>query len=118
LEDINSILNTGEIADLYEKEDYERMGDSLLKFMRTHKIPESSDNIYATYIKQLRLHLHIILCMSPVGDSLRNRARNFPSLVNCCTLDWFDNWPEDALVTVSEQFFEANQLVSHDLKLR
>jgi dynein heavy chain, axonemal len=42
--------------------------------------------------------------MSPVGDLLRIRCRKFPSLVNCCTLDWFDNWPEEALLNVSKKF--------------
>ena len=27
--------------------------------------------------------------MSPVGDAFRSRCRMFPSLVNCCTIDWF-----------------------------
>jgi len=44
--------------------------------------------------------------MSPVGDQLRIRCRKFPSLVNCCTLDWFDNWPEDALHSVSRKFIQ------------
>ena len=56
--------------------------------------------------------------MSPVGDLLRVRCRNFPSLVNCCTLDWFDNWPEQALKTVSEQFFSSNQMLSDEETLR
>jgi len=45
--------------------------------------------------------------MSPVGDSLRIRCRKFPSLVNCCTLDWFDNWPEEALLSVAERFLSS-----------
>eukprot|EP00960_Hanusia_phi_P045838 757455-Hanusia_phi.AAC.1 len=28
----------------------------------------------------------------------------FPSLVNCCTIDWFMIWPEDALISVAKQF--------------
>ena len=28
------------------------------------------------------------------------RLRMFPSLVNCCTLDWFTEWPEEALLGV------------------
>jgi len=39
--------------------------------------------------------------MSPVGDQLRVRCRKFPSLVDCCTLDWFAAWPEEALISVS-----------------
>jgi dynein heavy chain len=26
----------------------------------------------------------------------------FPSLVNCCTLDWFSEWPEEALIGVGK----------------
>ena len=33
LEDINNILNTGEITNLYEKEHYDKMLDSLSKVM-------------------------------------------------------------------------------------
>ena len=96
------MLNTGEIVDLYDKEDFDNMEVSLSKVMKEKKIPISRDNVYKTFIKEIRLNFHIILSMSPVGDSLRIRSRNFPSLVNCCTLDWFDNWPEEALKTVSE----------------
>ena len=56
--------------------------------------------------------------MSPVGDLLRIRCRNFPSLVNCCTIDWFNNWPEQALQTVSEQYFQANDMIKDNLQIR
>lgn len=56
--------------------------------------------------------------MSPVGEQLRIRCRNFPSLVNCCTLDWFDNWPQEALKTVSVQFFKSNLMINDNEALR
>ena len=55
--------------------------------------------------------------MSPVGDQLRLRCRNFPSLVNCCTLDWFDNWPQEALQAVSRLFIAENELVKDEDKI-
>ena len=50
--------------------------------------------------------------MSPVGDSLRVRCRKFPSLVNCCTIDWFSRWPEEALLYVSSEFLKQLSLPS------
>ena len=37
---------------------------------------------------RVKKNVHVTLAFSPVGDSFRNRLRSFPSLVNCCTIDW------------------------------
>ena len=34
----------------------------------------------------------------------RVRARQFPALINCTSIDWFQKWPEEALVAVGERF--------------
>jgi len=39
--------------------------------------------------------------MSPIGDAFRRRCRLFPSLVNNSTIDWFDDWPKEALLSVA-----------------
>ncbi len=31
----------------------------------------------------------------------------FPSLINCCTIDWFDAWPEEALQNVAWQLLDT-----------
>uniref|UniRef100_A0A5K3FFM7 Dynein axonemal heavy chain 3 n=2 Tax=Mesocestoides corti TaxID=53468 RepID=A0A5K3FFM7_MESCO len=56
------------------------------------------------------MNLHIVLVMSPIGDSFRNRLRMFPSLINCCTIDWFQAWPKDALEMVAITSFEDIEL--------
>ena len=43
--------------------------------------------------------------MSPIGDAFRSRLRMFSSIVNCCTIDWFQAWPDDALQAVARQSF-------------
>ena len=45
--------------------------------------------MYNFFVERIRQNLHVILTMSPIGDAFRNRLRKFPSLINCCTIDWF-----------------------------
>lgn len=56
---------------------------------------------YENFISKVVANLHIALTLSPIGDSFRSRIRNFPSLVNCCAIDWVDKWPEEALKNVA-----------------
>lgn len=39
----------------------------------------------------------------------------FPSLVNCCTIDWFTEWPEEALRSVAD-FFLSNVELERSIK--
>ena len=64
-----------------------------------------------------RNNLHTVLCMSPVGDAFRTRCRMFPSLVNCCTIDWFVEWPREALLGVSRSFFDNVSFGDDQLKV-
>jgi hypothetical protein len=52
----------------------------------------------------VRSCLHLVLCFSPVGEAFRQRLRMFPSLVNCTTIDWFSEWPLEALTSVARSF--------------
>ena len=56
--------------------------------------------------------------MSPVGSAFRSRCRMFPSLVNCCTIDWFTAWPEEALLNVAKSSFENVDIGEDDIKAR
>lgn len=64
---------------------------------------DDPDTIYKTFVERVRHFLHIVLGMSPVGDSLRIRCRKFPSLVDCCSLDWYSAWPGEALYSVAKR---------------
>ena len=54
-------------------------------------------SLFNFFVNRCRENLHLILAFSPIGDAFRNRMRKFPSLINCCTIDWFQAWPDDAL---------------------
>ena len=53
------------------------------------KLESSPLMLYNYFIERVRKNLHIALTMSPIGDAFRNRLRMFPSIINCCTIDWF-----------------------------
>ena len=40
----------------------------------------------------------------------RNRIRQYPAFVNCTTIDWFSEWPNDALLEVAEKYLEEASL--------
>ena len=61
--------------------------------------------------------IHIILAMSPVGEKFVTRLRMFPSLVNCCTIDWFTEWPEEALISVTKNILEQKDDIALGKKL-
>lgn len=41
------------------------------------------------------------MAMSPLSKIFSVRLRKFPSLVNCTTIDYFAEWPEEALLSVA-----------------
>ncbi|KAI8619311.1 dynein heavy chain and region D6 of dynein motor-domain-containing protein [Chytriomyces sp. MP71] len=116
LEDINSILNSGEVPNLFEFDEREKILGDLRPIARDKGFPEDRDSVYQFFINRVRDNLHVVFATSPVGDAFRNRCRMFPSLVNCCTIDWFDEWPKDALLSVSRRFFEFVDLGSDEMR--
>jgi len=70
---------------------------------------DSRDLIYAYFVQVCRENLHIVLAFSPVGDQFRNRCRQFPSIINCCTIDWYNPWPSEALYSVAHRQYSAQE---------
>ncbi|KAK2953633.1 putative Dynein axonemal heavy chain 6 [Blattamonas nauphoetae] len=113
LEDINCILNSGDVPGLFDIAERELLLQTLRDNAKTGEhIPENPDQAMQHLILRVRNNLHIVLCMSPIGDAFRVRCRMFPSLVNCCTIDWVDNWPNEALYSVALKFFSSEHLGS------
>ncbi|XP_064624417.1 dynein axonemal heavy chain 3-like [Lineus longissimus] len=108
MEDISMILNTGDVPNLYPADEKAEIIEKMQTVARNEgkKIDSTPLAMYNYFIERVRENLHIILAMSPIGDAFRNRLRMFPSLINCCTIDWFQNWPEDALEMVANKFLE------------
>ncbi|CAH2243263.1 jg15359, partial [Pararge aegeria aegeria] len=104
LEDINNMLNSGEVPNLFEGDSYEQVQTGCRSEAAKAGVnPGDRDAVYYYFINRVRGKLHLCICMSPVGEAFRRRCRMFPSLVNCCTIDWFTKWPPEALLSVAQQ---------------
>lgn len=106
LEDINNILNTGEVPNIFPPDEKAEVCDNVRKIAAEEgRCQEGTmQQLFAFFVERCRKNLHIVMCFSPIGDALRNRIRNFPSLVTCTTIDWFSEWPKDALESVAQKF--------------
>nr|XP_023019976.1 dynein heavy chain 8, axonemal [Leptinotarsa decemlineata] len=106
LESLNNILSSGEIANLFAKDELDEIQSELIPVMKKvfPRRPPTVDNLYDFFLSRARSNLHVTLCFSPVGEKFRSRALKFPGLISGCTTDWFSKWPEDALIEVSSHF--------------
>ena len=101
LEDINNVLNSGDVPQLYKTEDFEGIYNVGKQECQKKGLILNKMNMFSQYLGRVKQNIHCVIAMSPLGDIFRQRLLKFPSLVNCCTLDWFSEWPEEALISVA-----------------
>ncbi|XP_068400851.1 dynein axonemal heavy chain 7 isoform X4 [Eschrichtius robustus] len=110
LEDVSNLLNAGEVPNLFALDEKQEICDKMRHLDRQRDKTKQTDGspiaLFNMFIDRCRNQLHVVLAMSPIGDAFRIRLRKFPALVNCCTIDWFQSWPEDALQAVASRFLE------------
>lgn len=106
LEDINGMLTSGEVSNLYQPEELAVIRDSVRNDVRAAGLPELNDTLWSFFVERVRANLHVVLCMSPIGSSFRNYVRMFPALFSCTTINWFSEWPADALKEVALRFLD------------
>ena len=116
MEDINNILSSGQVPNLYRPEDMEEVVGALGPAAKKAGIPETAQEVFKFFIERVRNNLHVILCASPIGDAFRNRIRQYPGFVNCTTIDWFTEWPKDALLEVAERYLDGVDLGGEEIR--
>ncbi|XP_034826235.1 dynein axonemal heavy chain 7 [Maniola hyperantus] len=106
IQNLDSLLNSGEVPNLYGLDEIQE----ILELVRlaaqggNRNLDISPLQILSFFVGRCKAKLHCVLCFSPIGSSFRTRLRLYPALVNCCTIDWYDSWPEDALEMVAHHY--------------
>lgn len=113
-EDINDLLRSGEILSLFSPEEIgdicEKMHGIDKQRDKTLQTDGSPKALYNFFVNVIREQLHVVLCMSPVGEGFRSCVRKYPAIVNNCTIDWLHSWPDDALEAVSARFLADEEM--------
>ena len=130
---INDLLASGEIPGLFPDDELENIIGGLRNEVKASGLQDTRENIWRFFIDRVRRQLkvfpmlytvykshfiltfpslsQVVLCFSPVGSTLRVRSRKFPAIVNCTSIDWFHEWPVEALVSVSSRFLSEVDLI-------
>ncbi|XP_075217843.1 uncharacterized protein LOC142322649 [Lycorma delicatula] len=111
LQDIDVLLNSGEVPNIFAVEEIQEILEIIrLGTERSKGVSDSDPVSMLTKFKiNCKKNIHVVICISPFG-SFRESIRLYPSFVNCCTIDWFDEWPPDALEKIATVFL-------HDMKM-
>ncbi|XP_018562388.1 dynein beta chain, ciliary-like [Anoplophora glabripennis] len=108
---INDLLASGEISELLPDEDVENVINAVRGEVKSTGQEDSRENCWKFFIDRVRRLLKVVLCFSPVGSTLRVRARKFPALVNSTSINWFHEWPQEALKSVSKRFLSEIEVL-------
>ncbi|XP_053970080.1 dynein beta chain, ciliary [Anastrepha ludens] len=101
---INDLLASGEIPELFNEDQLETIVNGIRNEVKQNGTLDTKENCWRFFIEKIRRLLKIVLCFSPVGQTLRVRARKFPAILSRTSIDWFHEWPKIALKSVSQKF--------------
>ncbi|XP_044574110.1 dynein beta chain, ciliary [Drosophila ananassae] len=112
---VNDLLASGDIHELFPDDEVENIVNAVRNEVKQLGIMDNRENCWKYFIEKVRSLLKVVLCFSPVGATLRIRSRKFPALVNCTTIDWFHEWPQQALESVSLRFLSEITVLPKEL---
>ncbi|MCJ8738378.1 hypothetical protein PDJAM_G00035190 [Pangasius djambal] len=113
---VNDLLASGEIPDLFPDDEVENIINGVRNEVRGLGLLDTRENCWKFFIDRVRRQLKVALCFSPVGNKLRVRSRKFPAVVNCTAIDWFHEWPQEALESVSMRFLQEVEHIEPQVK--
>ncbi|XP_028292993.1 dynein heavy chain 10, axonemal [Gouania willdenowi] len=115
LELINNMLTTGIVPALFPDDEKESVIGQIRDEALKMGSGSSKDAVWQYFVNKSANNLHIVMGMSPDGDTLRTRCRNFPGLMNNTVIDWFLPWPPQALLAVAQSFLGENPMIPSTL---
>ncbi|GBP84493.1 Dynein heavy chain 1, axonemal, partial [Eumeta japonica] len=68
LEDLNNVLSSGDVPNIYENEDLDKIYQSIRHIAMQLSLPPTKTNLLSLYQRRVRSNLHVVVVMSPIGE--------------------------------------------------
>lgn len=116
LERMNALLASGEVPGLFEGDEYVALLSEAKQCYGADTGTDEAD-LFIRFTKQVQRNLHIVFTMNPANPDFANRQSTSPALFNRCVIDWFGDWPHDALIQVASEFTHPLELLPEGFTL-
>ena len=63
LEDINNILNSGDVPNIYPPEDLDKIFNEMKPVVQDAGLQPTKANLFSAYTKRVRSNIHMVICM-------------------------------------------------------
>ncbi|CDJ49023.1 hypothetical protein EBH_0056020 [Eimeria brunetti] len=107
---LNSLLGSGQVPGMLDAESLGMLLKDLQPAAEAAKVSLPSDAMLEFFLARVRENLRVLLCVSPIGNTMRDYCRMFPAFINETTIDWFFTWPQEALEEVAATFLESAEM--------
>ena len=70
LEDLNNILNSGDVPNIYAFEDLDRIYNEMKPIVQDAGQQPTKSNLFSAYTKRVRSNIHVVICMRYVSKGV------------------------------------------------
>jgi dynein heavy chain len=112
LEIINGLLLSEELINLFNKEEVAEICDDIRKEALLSGTLDAPELLWQFFTTRVKANLHVCIAFSPIGGALSARFRVCPGFINCMTINWFHNWPTQALEAVAHEVLRDHDIIS------
>ncbi|KAK3858557.1 hypothetical protein Pcinc_035261, partial [Petrolisthes cinctipes] len=98
---LNTIILTGDAPNLLPPEDHSYLMERLRLFMEDRKASEAE--LCREQIQRVKTFVHIVVTCPP-SHNIGHIIKHYPAFATHVTIDYFQPWPQEALVKVGEHY--------------
>eukprot|EP00002_Diphylleia_rotans_P021973 TRINITY_DN428_c1_g1_i1.p1 TRINITY_DN428_c1_g1~~TRINITY_DN428_c1_g1_i1.p1 ORF type:complete len:4548 (+),score=958.95 TRINITY_DN428_c1_g1_i1:229-13872(+) len=116
---INSFLLQGEIPGMFTRDELDNIvGELRSGAKKLHPgFVDSWENLYKLFVDRARDRIHVVVCLSSLGDGFRTQVLRFPGLLKGASTIWYPEWSRQTLELVASSLIHKYDL-QMDAQLR